>query len=85
MGLTSDFTGHIICSPDTKRMLLDLEPERERQWLDKGIRETKIKRFGGLAAKRGIDGKLVDRIVGHLFFQRPFGLMTAGSVAIWTT
>lgn len=66
-------------------MLLDLEPERERQWLDKGIRETKIKRFGGLAAKRGIDGKLVDRIVGHLFFQRPFGLMTVGSVAIWTT
>ncbi|AFR94060.2 hypothetical protein CNAG_07550 [Cryptococcus neoformans var. grubii H99] len=62
VGLTSDFTGHIICSPDTKRMLLDLEPERERQWLDKGIRETKIKRFGGLAAKRGIDGKLVDRI-----------------------
>lgn len=64
---------------------MDLEPERERQWLDKGIRETKIKRFGGLAAKRGIDGKLVDGIVGHLFFQRPFGLMTAGSVAIWTT
>ncbi|WVO23495.1 uncharacterized protein IAS62_004850 [Cryptococcus decagattii] len=53
---------HIICSPDTKRMLLDLEPERERQWLDKGIRETKVKRFGGLAAKRGIDGKIVDRI-----------------------
>lgn len=43
-------------------MLLDLEPERERQWLDKGIREIKTKRFGGLAAKRGIHGKVVDRI-----------------------
>ncbi|KGB77315.1 hypothetical protein CNBG_3153 [Cryptococcus deuterogattii R265] len=62
VGLTSDFTGHIICSPDTKRMLLGLEPEKERQWLDKGIRETKVKRFGGLAAKRGIDEKIVDRI-----------------------
>ncbi|KAE8543178.1 hypothetical protein D1P53_000665 [Cryptococcus gattii VGV] len=69
VGLTSDFTGHIICSPDTKRMLLDLEPERERQWLDKGIRETKVKRFGGLAAKRGIDGKIVDRIEAQPYGQ----------------
>ncbi|WVQ80268.1 hypothetical protein IAT38_002373 [Cryptococcus sp. DSM 104549] len=62
MGLSSDFTGKIVCSPETKRMLPTLEPERERGLLESGHRESATKRFGGLAPRR-MGGHTVDRIV----------------------
>ncbi|KAK8845518.1 hypothetical protein IAR55_006233 [Kwoniella newhampshirensis] len=65
IGLTEDFTGKIICTPDTKRMLLRLEPEVERAYMEEGLRERRRVRFGGLKARmegKGRDARLVDRI-----------------------
>ncbi|WWD22472.1 hypothetical protein CI109_106965 [Kwoniella shandongensis] len=65
IGLTENFTGKIICTPDTKRMLLRLEPEVERGYLEDGLRERRRLRFGGLKARlegKGKDERLVDRI-----------------------
>ncbi|CAK9779698.1 unnamed protein product [Cutaneotrichosporon oleaginosum] len=59
VGLTNDFTGNIICSPDTKRMLLRLEAEKDREHLRNGVREVKRRKYEGLAARSQIISKVV--------------------------
>lgn len=61
-GLNDSFTGHIICSPDTKRMLLRLEAERERSHRFTGVREVKKRKYEGLCARQSDNG-VVDYIV----------------------
>ncbi|KAK4688867.1 hypothetical protein P7C73_g1215, partial [Tremellales sp. Uapishka_1] len=73
LGLSDGFTGKIICSADTKRMLLALEPEKERVHLEDGIREEKRLKYAGLARKNA-----VDRIVGLL--MREYGFAAADSL-----
>ncbi|BEI95442.1 hypothetical protein CcaverHIS631_0103910 [Cutaneotrichosporon cavernicola] len=51
IGLTNDFTGNIICSPDTKRMLLRLETEKDRDHLHNGVREVKRRKYESLEAR----------------------------------
>ena len=66
VGLSNAFTGKIICSPDTKRMLLRLEPEIERERLDGGVRESKVLKYDGLKRRVKGEGKaqrVVDIIV----------------------
>ncbi|WVF66125.1 hypothetical protein IAT40_000864 [Kwoniella sp. CBS 6097] len=65
LGLSDSFTGKIICSPVTKRMLLKLEPEIERTHLEHGVKEVRRLKYPGLRARiegKGKDQKLVDRI-----------------------
>jgi hypothetical protein len=65
-GLSDSFTGHIICSPDSKRMLLRLEAEIERERLDDGTREQRMLKYNGLRKRTVGQGKLqrvVDTIV----------------------
>jgi len=67
VGLSNAFTGKIVCSPDTKRMLLRLEPEIERERLDIGVREQKVLKYDGLKRRTKGEGKVqrvVDIIVG---------------------
>jgi hypothetical protein len=68
LGLSDNFTGHILCSPDTKRMLLKLESEKERDLLVKGNKESPKRKYEGLKARvegKGTkDERVVDRIVG---------------------
>lgn len=64
-GLGDDFTGHIICSPDTKRMLLRLEAERERSHRHHGVREVKKRKYEGLCARQSEHG-VVDYIVSFI-------------------
>ncbi|WVR03518.1 hypothetical protein IAU60_000509 [Kwoniella sp. DSM 27419] len=59
------FTGKIVCSPDTKRMLLNLEPEVERGRMETGVRESKRLKYAGLRGRvegKGKEERLVDRI-----------------------
>ncbi|WVQ93754.1 hypothetical protein IAU59_000831 [Kwoniella sp. CBS 9459] len=65
LGLSDSFTGKIICSPDTKRMLLRLEPEIERTHLENGVKESRRLKYPGLRPRlegKGKEEKLVDRI-----------------------
>ncbi|ODN76108.1 hypothetical protein L202_06041 [Cryptococcus amylolentus CBS 6039] len=62
LGLHSDWTGTIITSPDSKGMLLNLVPEREREWLYRNIRQRPRRRFDGLKPRVGASGAIVDRI-----------------------
>ncbi|WWC85879.1 uncharacterized protein L201_000746 [Kwoniella dendrophila CBS 6074] len=65
MGLSDAFTGKIICSPDTKRMLLALEAEVDRGFLEEGTKEVKRLKYPGLRKRKegkGKDEKIVDRI-----------------------
>lgn len=62
VGLSNAFTGKIICSPDTKRMLLRLEAEIERERVDQGIREEKLLKYAGLKAKTVGEGNSQRRI-----------------------
>ncbi|KAK6905298.1 hypothetical protein I204_05244 [Kwoniella mangroviensis CBS 8886] len=65
MGLSDSFTGKIICSPDTKRMLLALEAEVDRGLLEEGKREVRRLKYPGLRRRvegKGKDEKMVDRI-----------------------
>ncbi|WRT63769.1 uncharacterized protein IL334_000694 [Kwoniella shivajii] len=65
LGLSDAFTGKIICSPDTKRMLLSLEAEVDRGHLEEGKREMKRLKYPGLRKRlegKGKDEKTVDRI-----------------------
>lgn len=64
IGLNDNFTGRIVCSPDTKRMLLRLEAEKDRALLHNGIKEIKQRKYEGLCARRGPHGAVVDYIVG---------------------
>lgn len=66
IGLSNDFTGRIVCSPDTKRMLLRLEAEQPRQHLAEGLRETKQCKYEGLRAKVLHKGKKDERIVDRI-------------------
>jgi hypothetical protein len=69
VGLSNAFTGKIICSPDTKRMLLRLEPEIERERLDGGVREQKVLKYDGLKRRYQGEGKaqrVIDIIVRAL-------------------
>lgn len=61
IGLTNDFTGNIICSPNTKRMLLRLEAEKDRDYLHSGVREVKRRKYEGLAARHQIIVREVER------------------------
>ncbi|RXK36735.1 hypothetical protein M231_05970 [Tremella mesenterica] len=72
VGLTSNFTGRIICTPDTKRMLLRLEGENDRVLREKGITELPRLRFPGLGARRLNMGKKGERIV-DLIETIPYG------------
>ncbi|WVQ76249.1 hypothetical protein IAR50_005914 [Cryptococcus sp. DSM 104548] len=76
MGLHSDWTGTIICSQDSKGMLLNLVPEREREWLYRNIRQLKKRRFEGLMARVGYSGFKVDRIK-----TRPIGVPKQYTIA----
>lgn len=65
-GLSNAFTGKIVCSPDTKRMLLRLEAEIERERVDGGVREGRMLKYAGLKARTIGEGKterMVDMIV----------------------
>ncbi|WVW81880.1 hypothetical protein I302_103878 [Kwoniella bestiolae CBS 10118] len=65
LGLSDSFTGKIICSPDTKRMLLALEAELDRGYLEEGKREVKRLKYPGLKRRvegKGKEEKIVDRI-----------------------
>lgn len=55
IGLTNQFTGNIVCSPDTKRMLLRLESEMDRRHHHNGFREVKRRKYEGLCARKGVD------------------------------
>lgn len=66
IGLSEDFSGKILCSPDTKRMLLRLEAEAERKNVHFGHREVRRRKYEGLRRrKRVVGGKefVVDMIV----------------------
>nr|XP_019014566.1 uncharacterized protein I206_00649 [Kwoniella pini CBS 10737]OCF53347.1 hypothetical protein I206_00649 [Kwoniella pini CBS 10737] len=65
LGLSDSFTGKIICSPDTKRMLLALEAEVDKGHLEEGTKEIKRLKYPGLRSRlerKGNDERLVDRI-----------------------
>ncbi|WWC58202.1 uncharacterized protein I303_100738 [Kwoniella dejecticola CBS 10117] len=65
LGLSDSFTGKIICSPDTKRMLLALEAEVDRGHLEEGTKEIKRLKYPVLRRRttgKGKDEKVVDRI-----------------------
>ena len=66
LGLSDNFTGQIVCSPDTKRLLLQLESEKERGYVVDGTKEIGAKKYGGLKARvegKGTkDERSVDRI-----------------------
>lgn len=86
IGLSDTFTGHIICSPDTKRMLLKLESEKERDLVVKGSKERPRRKYEGLKARaegKGTkDERVVDRIVS--FADVPARRqLTPGSGASW--
>jgi hypothetical protein len=51
IGLSNSFTGRIICTPDTKRMLLRLESEAEKAHMERGTRETRRRKYSGLAGR----------------------------------
>lgn len=67
MGLSNDFTGHILCSADTKRLLPRLEAEVERDRIVNGVREVSRKKYDKLRPKildKGTkDERVVDRVV----------------------
>lgn len=62
IGLRDAFVGRILCSPDTKRMLLRLESEKDKDHYHHGIREVKKRKYEGLCARQGPNG-IVDYIV----------------------
>jgi hypothetical protein len=88
VGLSNAFTGKIICSPDTKRMLLRLEPEIERERLDGGVREQKVLKYDGLRKRMIGEGKtqrVIDIIV-RVLESRSLAcakLILAGDCAVW--
>lgn len=77
VGLTQDFTGQIICSHDTKRLLPRLEAETDRINYHNGHREvlrTKYEALGPQMRFGPSNGKrvVVDRIVSPLARWRCF-------------
>lgn len=65
-GLTDSFTGHIICTPDTKAMLLRLEAEMDRQHLVDGVRERGKRKYEGLKAKVVDRGTKTERVIDRI-------------------
>lgn len=66
VGLENSFTSRIVCHPDTKRMLLRLEAERDRRNLHEGKTELVKRKYAGLVARRQVHGHKehwVDMIV----------------------
>ncbi|ORX34745.1 beta-lactamase-like protein [Kockovaella imperatae] len=66
-GLKGDnFHGQIICTPDSKRMLLKLQAEKERKYMASGIKEENKLKYSKLAREKRetVDGVqyYVDRI-----------------------
>ena len=62
--------GKIICTSDTKRMLLRLEAELDRKHHDGGVREKQKRKYEGLrprlVGKGTKEERLVDMIVRPL-------------------
>lgn len=64
LGLSETFTGKIVCTPDTKRMLLRLEAEVQREYVHEGLREGPGKRkYAGLKARTEVTQKGKKRVV----------------------
>ena len=74
-GLTDSFTGRIVCSLDTKRMLLRLESEAERKAVHEQQKGTAKRKYGALGAKVMDKGtkyeRVVDNIVSRLALEPP--------------
>ena len=89
LGLTDSFTGHIICTIDTKAMLLRLEAEAERKNLVDGVRERGKRKYGGLKAKIVDQGTKTERVVDRIVSVDPNIALcfdsqwTLGSCTIW--
>lgn len=66
LGLSDNFTGRIVCSHDTKRMLLRLEAERERSALAKGVKEQAKRKYDGLRARVLDVGTKHERVVDNI-------------------
>jgi hypothetical protein len=79
VGLSNAFTGTIVCSPDTKRMLLRLEPEMERERLDSGVRERKMLMYDGLRRRIVGEGK-AQRVIDSIVSLCRLGLMHVHAV-----
>ncbi|WOO84707.1 5' exonuclease Apollo [Vanrija pseudolonga] len=56
LGLSNSFAGRILCSPDTKRMLLSLEAESNRVHSLNGILEVPKRKYDGLRPRHRVDG-----------------------------
>lgn len=80
-GLTESFTGQIICSLDTKRMLLRLEEEKERKAVHDGDKPTAKRKFGALRKHTLDEGTKHERIVDRIVSATTYELI-AGSAAI---
>lgn len=68
-GLTGAFVGRIVCTPETKKMLLKLEQQKSRENVHKGVQEVPRKLFEGLRP-RPVDpakpnGRNVDCLVSR--------------------
>lgn len=66
LGLSDSFTGKIVCSPDTKRMLLRLEAEQSRQHHVEGTKEVIKRKYEGLRARVVGKGTRDERVVDHI-------------------
>lgn len=86
IGLSNEFTGRIVCSPDTKRMLLQLEAEQPRQHLAEGLRETRQCKYAGLRARAIDKGKKTERIVDRIVSTAEDSILTLpGGHTVWSS
>lgn len=85
IGLDNQFTGRIVCSPDTKRMLLRLEAEKEREHIVQGLRETPRRKYDGLRAKVVDRGTKEERTIDRIVSADCRVWLNSGSGAVWPT
>lgn len=65
-GLGDNFTGRIVCSIDTKRMLLRLEEQKERKAVHEKTKETAKRKYEGLQPVVLEKGTKYERVVDHI-------------------
>lgn len=63
-GLSNNFTGRILCHPDTKRMLLRHEETPNRRKLHEGNTELVKRKFAGLVERRQTNNIVRDLLLG---------------------
>jgi hypothetical protein len=75
-GLSNNFTGKIVCSPETKKLLLQLEEEKSHINVSKGNTEIGRRKYSGLQ-----DNPPVVPIVSGLEELDVDGFMSHGHMA----